>query len=166
METAAGLKQVESALSIACDRTSAMKAKLEDLLFRAQRIAAAQKSNAGNADRMFGGDLQSYRRGIKTFAGEFSGLPAALSSIERGAVRDEQAAKFATSVMRLAARLSSLLRGLHDTSILAHQHIRTADHRIEAWYLANEIEAVVAQGQGLPAIANKIVILTQAPAKT
>ena len=165
METAAGLKQVESAISIVCDRTSVMKAKLEDLLFRAQRIAAAHKSNVGSPDRTFGGDLQSYRRGMQTFAGEVSGLPTALHSIERGAAQDEQAAKLATSVMRLATRLSSLLRLLHDTSILAHQHIRTADHKIEAWYLANEIEEVVKQGQGLPAIANKIVILTQPPAK-
>ena len=166
METAAGLKQMESTLSVACDRTSAMKAKLEDLLFRAQRIAAAQRSALGVSDTMFGYDLQNYRRGIRTFSGEISGLPVALGSIERSAVYDENAVKFATAVMRLTMRLSSLLRGLHDTSILAHQHIRTADHKIEAWYLANEIEEVVMRGQGLPTVANKIVILTQTPAKT
>ena len=161
METTAGLKQMEGTLSMVCDRTRAMKAKLEDLLFRAQRIAAAQKANLGNADTMFGYDLQNYRRGVRTFSGEISGLPVVLGSIERAAVYDEKAAKFAALVMRLAMRLSSLLRGLHDTSILAHQHIRTADHKIEAWYLANEIEELVMRGQGLPTIANKIVILTQ-----
>ena len=163
MEITAGLKQMESTLSMVCDHTSAMKAKLEDLLFRAQRIAAAQKSNMGSTDTMFGYDLQHYRRSVRTFAGEISGLPVVFGSLERSAVYDDKAAKFATAVARLAMRLSSLLRGLHDTSMLAHQHIRTADHKIEAFYLANEIEELVMRGQGLPTTANKIVILTQTP---
>ena len=163
MEIVSGLKQMESTLSMVCDHTSAMKAKLEDLLFRAQRIAAAQKASMGNTDTMFGYDLQHYRRSVRAFAGEISGLPVVFGSIERSAVYDEKAAKFATAVARLSMRLSSLLRGLHDTSLLAHQHIRTADHKIEAFYLANEIEELVMRGQGLPTTANKIVILTQTP---
>jgi hypothetical protein len=165
METTAGLKQMEQTLSTVCDHTSAMKAKLEDLLFRAQRIAAAQKNGMGVSDTMFGYDLQGFRRGIRTFAGEISGLPVVLGSIERTAVYDEKAAKFAVAVSRLAMRLSSLLRGLHDTAMLAHQHIRQADHKIEAFYMANEIEEVVMRGQGLPTAANKIVMLTQTPPK-
>lgn len=165
MEITAGLKQMESTLSMVCDHTSAAKAKLEDLLFRAQRIAAAQKNGMGSSDSMFGYDLQGYRRGIRTFAGEISGLPVVFGSLERSAVYDEKAAKFATAVARLAMRLSSLLRGLHDTSLLAHQHIRSADHKIEAFYLANEIEELVMRGQGLPTVANKIVIITQTPPK-
>ena len=35
METTSGLKQMEATLSVVCDHTSAMKAKLDDLLFRA-----------------------------------------------------------------------------------------------------------------------------------
>jgi hypothetical protein len=48
-------------------------------------------------------------------------------------------------------------------SLIAHQHIRAADWKIEAWYLAQEIEEMVMKGQGLPTVANKIVIAT-APA--
>ena len=166
METIAALKQMEGTLSIVCDHTSAIKVKLEDLLFRAQRIAAAAKNNMGVTDTMFGYDLQNYRRGIRTFSGEIQSLPVALGAIERTATYDQEAAKFATAVMRLAMRLSNLLRGLHDTSILAHQHIRTADHKMEAWYLAQEIEELVMRGQGLPTVANKIVIAIQTPPKT
>ena len=166
METASGLKQMEATLSMVCDRTSAMKAKLEDLLFRAQRIAANQKAGMAVTDNMFGYDLQGYRRSVRAFSTDMSSLPVVLGSIERTAVYDEKAAKFATSVMRLAMRLTGALRGLHDTSILAHQHIRTADHKIEAWYLASEIEELLTRGQGLPTIANKIVIITQTPPKT
>ena len=163
METASGLKQMEATLSMTCDRVSAIKAKLEDLLFRAQRIAANQKLHMNSSDTMFGYDLQNFRRGVRTFAGEISSLPTMMGSIERGAVYDEKAGKFATSVMRLAMRFSNLLRGLHDTAVLAHQHIRTADHKIEAWYLSQEIEELVMRGQGLPTVANKIVVLTQTP---
>ena len=166
METSAGLKQMEATLSTVCDHTSALKAKLEDLLFRAQRIASNQKASMPVTDNMFGYDLQGYRRGIRAFSNEISSLPVVMGSIERTAVYDEHAAKFAAAVMRLAMRLSNSLRGLHDTSILAHQHIRTADHKIEAWYLASEIEDLVSRGQSLPTIANKIVILTQTPPKT
>lgn len=163
METTASLKQMEATLSVVCDHTSALKAALEDILFRAHRIASAQKAGMGVKDTMFGYDLQGYRRGIRAFSGEISGLPVALGAIERAAAFDEKASPFATAVMRLAVRLSTLLRGLHETSILAHQHIRTADHKIEAWYLANEIEELVMRGQALPAVANKIVVLTTTP---
>lgn len=165
METAAGLKHMESTLSLACDRTSALKAKLEDLLFRAQRISAAQKSNAASTDTMFGYDLQHFRREVRTFAAEIQGLPVAMGLIERAASYDDAAAKLAGTVMRQSMRLSQSLRGLHDTALLAHQHIRVADHKIEAWYLAQEIEELVSRGQGLPGVANKILVATGTPPK-
>jgi hypothetical protein len=163
MEQSSSLKQMESALSITCDKVTTIKAKLEDLLFRAQRIASNMNNGMGNNDMMFGYDLQGFRRVVRTFSGEISGLPALLGSIERTASYDVKAAKYAQSVMRLSMRLSQLLRGLHDTSLLAHQHIRTADHKIEAWYLAQDVEELVMRGQGLPTTANKIVIAINTP---
>jgi hypothetical protein len=165
MEITAGLKQMEATLSMVCDHTNAMKAKLEDLLFRAQRIAAAQKNNMGVTDTMFGYDLQHYRRSVRAFAQEVTSLPTVFGSLERAAEYDEKAAKFATSVARLSMRLSGAMRSLHDTSLLAQQHIRQSDHKIEAFYLANEIEELVMRAQGLPTTANKIVIITQTKPK-
>lgn len=166
METLAGLKQLEGQFSLVGDRVVALKAKLEDLLFRAQRIANAQKINMPNSDTMFGYDLQHFRRDVRTFAQDISGLPVLLGSLERTATYDEKAAKFAQTVMRLAVRITQSLRSLHDTAILAHQHIRTADHKIEAWYVAQEVEELVMKGQGLPTSANKIVIACSTPPKT
>lgn len=163
MEALAGLKQMEGTLSTTCDKVNAMKAKVEDLLFRAQRIANAQKNGMANNDSMFGYDLQKFRREVRAFSNEVSGLPVLLGSIATNAAPDERAAKFASSVMRLTTRLSQALRGLHDMTLLAHQHIRAADLKIEAWYLAQEIEELVMRGQGLPTVANKIVMAT-APA--
>lgn len=154
---------MESTLSITCDKVNTLKSKLEDLLFRAQRISAAQKNNMPNSDTMYGYDLQKFRRDIRTFSTEISGLPVTLGSIERTATPEAGAFKFAQAIQRLTARLSQSLRSLHDMSLIAHQHIRAADWKIEAWYLAQEIEEMVMKGQGLPTVANKIVIAT-APA--
>lgn len=163
MEVLAGLKQIEGTLSITCDKINAQKAKLEDLLFRAQRIANAQKNGMPNNDTMYGYDLQKFRREIRTFSTELSGLPVLLGSIAANATPDDRAAKFASSVARLATRMSQALRALHDLSLLAHQHIRSADLKIEAWYLAQEVEEMVMRGQGLPTVANKIVMATAVP---
>jgi len=165
METLAGPKQLEGQFSLVGDRVVAMKAKLEGLLFRAQRIANAQKIHMPNTDNMFGYDLQHFRRDVRGFAQDISGLPVLLGSLERTATYDERAAKFAQNVMRLSVRITQSLRSLHDMSVLAHQHIRTADHKIEAWYIAQEIEEIVMKGQGLPTSANKIVITCSTPPK-
>jgi hypothetical protein len=165
METSAGLKQMEAQLSIICDRVAALKGKLEDLLFRAQRIANAAKNHMQNNDSMFGYDLQHFRRDVRGFSMEVQGLPVMMGSIERTASYDEKAAKFAQGVMRQSMRLSQSLRSLHDTALLAHQHIRAADHKIEAWYAAQEIEELLMRGQSLPTSANKIVIAVSTPPK-
>jgi hypothetical protein len=73
METISACKQMESTLSITCDKVNTLKSKLEDLLFRAQRISAAQKNNMPNSDTMYGYDLQKFRRDIRTFSTEISG---------------------------------------------------------------------------------------------
>ena len=163
METLAGLKQLEGQFGLVGDKVLAIKAKLEDLLWRAQRIANSQKNGMLNPDTMFGYDLQHFRRDVRTFSTEISGLPVLLGSIERTAAYDERAVKYAQVVMRLSVRISQTLRGLHDTAILAHQHLRSADLKIEAWYLAQEIEELVMKGQGLPSAANKIIIITSTP---
>ncbi|MEK7384461.1 MAG: hypothetical protein AAB262_14395 [Elusimicrobiota bacterium] len=166
METLAGLKQLEGQFSLVGDHINALKAKLEGLLFRAQRIANAQKMHMTNPDSMFGRDLQHFRRDIRGFTQDISGLPVLLGSLERTAAYDEHVTKFAQNVLRLAVRITQSLRSLHEMSILAHQHIRTADHKIEAWYISQEIEELVMKGQGLPASANKIVIACSTPPKS
>ena len=163
MDILPGLKQLEGQFSLVGDRVIALKGKLEDLLFRAQRIANAQKTNMPNPDTMFGYDLQHFRRDIRTFSTEITSLPVVLGSLERSATYDERALKFAQSVLRLSMRISQSLRALHDTAILAHQHIRSADHKVEAWYVAQDIEQLVMKGQGLPTSANKIVIACSTP---
>lgn len=163
MDTVPALKQMEGVLSVTGDRATALKSKIEDLLFRAQRIAAAAKNNMPSTDTMFGYDLQHFRRDVRAFSQELTSLPTVMGSIERTAEYDEQAVKFATGVMRMSTRLSQIMKSLHDAALLAHQHIRANDQKIEAWYMAQEVEELAQKAQGLPATANKIVIAVSTP---
>lgn len=163
MDLVPGLKQLEGTLNLTGDRINVVKAKLEDLLFRAQKIAAAAKNNMKDNDTMYGYDLQNFRRDLRTFGMDLTALPGLLASMERVAEYDLNAAKFATGVMRASSRVANAMKTLLDMSLLAHQHIRQNDHKILAWYIAQEIEEMGQKCMGLPATANKIVILTTTP---
>jgi hypothetical protein len=163
MDLVPGLKQLEGRLAMTVDRVAAVKAKLDDLLFRALRIAAAAKNNMKDNDAMYSYDLQNFRRDIRAFGMEITTLPGLLASLERSAEYDPAAGKFATSVMRGASRVANALKSLHEMSLLAHQHIRATDQKMLAWYITQEIEEMAQKGLGMPATANKIVIAVSTP---
>lgn len=163
MDLVPGLKQLEGQLGITADRINGVKSKLEDLLFRAQKISSAAKNNMKDNDTMYGYDLQNFRRDLRTFGMDLTALPGLLAGMERSAEYDLNAARYATGVMRAASRVANSMKVLHDMSLLAHQHIRTNDHKILAWYIAQEIEEMGQKCMGLPATANKIVILCTTP---
>jgi len=165
MEQIAGLKNAEGKLSVTSDKVTALGGKLEDLLFRAQRISSAAKNGMKNNDSMFGYDLQNFRREVRTFSNDISALPNLVGTLERAATYDENAVRYAQSMMRIADRLSKNLRGLHDQACLAHSHIREAEFKVEAWYLVQEIEEMAQRGATLPTIANKVVIKVSTPDK-
>lgn len=158
MDLVPGLKQLEGQLGLTADRIAVVKSKLEDLLFRAQRISAAAKNNMKDNDSMYGYDLQNFRRDLRNFSLELLALPSQLAGMERAAEYDVAAGKFAMGVMRASSRVANAMKVLHDMSLLAHQHIRLNDQKILAWYIAQEIEEMGQKCMGLPAIANKIVI--------
>jgi|GEM_PF-3213506 len=162
MEQLRALKQMESKLSLLGDHVGVLSGKLEDLLFRAQRIAHALKDNANAkvkvADTMFGYDLQTFRRDVRAFGNDAGGLSSTLGGIEHSAQYDESSLGHAQAVMRLSDRLHKSLGVLLDKAVLAHQHIREAEHKVEAWYMVQEVEALAQQAQVLPGIANKLLI--------
>ena len=163
MEQLSGLKQAEGKLSIIGDRIAGYQAKIEDILFRAQKIANSAKNGFKSTDNMFGYDLQSLRGDMRNFGHEISALPNLVGSLERAASYDEKCLRFAQSVMRIADRVSKGLRMLHTNASLAHQHIKDADHRIMAWFIVQEIEEMASKAQVLPTIANKVVIKVSTP---
>lgn len=166
MEQRSALKMAESSMTLAADRVSALGGKLEDLFFRAQRLASAEKNGIKSNDSMFGADLQNFRRDIRNFKAEAESLPAMLSNIERTAVYDEESTKAAQSLARICARVSKALKALSDQAYLAHGHIRAADHKIEAWYLCQELEEMASKGQTIPTICNKLILKVSDPKET
>ena len=132
MEQLKGLRQMESTLSLVSDHVSVLSSRLEALVFRAQRIAHAMKDGRQEPDMMFGYDLQNFRRDVRTFGNEIGGLGTTLGSISRAAQYDEESVAHAQSVMRVCDRLQRALAALRDQSQLAHQHIRQAEHKMEA----------------------------------
>ena len=163
MEQMNALRQTESTLSLINGKISAIAAKLEDLVFRAQRIATAKKTNQVCPDTMFGYDLQNFRGEIRRFGQEVEGLPNTIGTIERSAVPNEDSVKHAQTILRLVTHLSQALRNLHDQALITHQAIRESDFKIQAWYLVQEIEQLAQRGQSLPTAANRVVLAVAPP---
>ncbi|MHB2027004.1 MAG: hypothetical protein ACYCPQ_10300 [Elusimicrobiota bacterium] len=163
MEQDSALKQAESALSISADRASVLQSKLEEILFRAQRLSNAVKNGLKTPDYMFGYDLQHFRRDVRAFGIELAGLANIIGGIERAAVYSEQAIGRARAVMRLTERLNRAMHTFQEMTLLAQSHIREADHKIEAWHLAQEVDQMVQKTQPLPMTANKALIKISTP---
>lgn len=162
MEQGKALRQLEGNLSLVGDHISVLSGKLEDLLFRAQRIAHELKNDGKNkvkvADTMFGYDLQNFRRDARSFGNEAAGLSSVFGGLEHGASRDESSVMHAQSVMRLADRVRKGVGVLLDKAVLAHQYMREAEHKVEAWYMIQELEALAQTTQVLPGMANKVLL--------
>jgi hypothetical protein len=163
MEIVRSLRQVEGSLGIICDRVAVQSARLDDLLFRAQRIAMNVKNGHKNPDMMYGSDLQHFRQEIRRFGFEIAALPNQVGAIERIASFSEESLKPAQSLMRVCERLSREVKSLHDKAILAHQHMREAEYKIEAWYLIQDIQEMIQRAQSLPNAANRIVLRVSSP---
>ena len=158
MEQQRALKDLEGVISLLCDHASALLGKLEGLLFRAQRMAHAGKDNIGVGDMMFGYDLRNFRQELRNFSQEIDALSARIGMMARTAVFEESAVACAQAVMRLVERLHRAVVALHDQALLAHQHIRRTEYKMEAWYLVQESDNLESLSQGLPASANKLII--------
>ncbi len=158
MDLVPGLKLLEVELGITADHIAGVSAKLEDLLFRTQKIANAVKQKKPHYDTMYAYDLQNFRRDLRTFGMEIMSFPIRLSALERQAGYDPAATKLAANVMRATSRFSNSLKTLEDMARLTQQHIHDPEHKIIAFYIAQEIEELALKGMSLPTIANKILI--------
>ena len=153
-------KQTEGRLGIVGDKVSQLSAKLEDLSMRARKIGNQLKEKGKTTDSMFGNDLQIYRRDVRAFAMEAVTLSAQLGNIEREMTNQlvPGVDKQAQALMRLAGRVAKAIQALHSTALMAHQLMKEPEHRIQGFYIVQEVEEMVQKTQGLPNIAQKIVL--------
>ena len=162
MEPWEGAAEAENRLSLAADHVHSLSCRLEDLLFRAQRVAHALKRNAPSHDRMFGEDLNALRRDVRAFNNELEEILRVLTGLARPGPYKEEYSRHAQTVNNRSHLLVNAVAALHEQALLAHQHIRQADHRSEAWYLTQEAERLVEQCQPFPSITTQIVIWANA----
>ena len=165
MDSIQSIKQASGNFQLLNDKASVLSAKLQDLAFRAQRIASAKRSGSTSQDHMFGYDLQTFRREARAFNNEIASLPAQLNMVQRLAVVDEGAVKHATELLRWAITLNKALTALCDLSHFAHGHVRQADAKVEAWFVVQELEQLAEQSKVLPKAANTILTSVPPPSK-
>ncbi|MDD5628732.1 MAG: hypothetical protein PHU21_06685 [Elusimicrobia bacterium] len=158
------IKDAQDALSRASERGRALSGKLEDLVFRAQRIARAIKNGTQVPDSMFGRDLKEFRLDIRSYGTELSGLPNVLTGVAQSARLDPGAKAPAQAISQLSQQIHENLLALEDQGQLASQHIRGAEYKSEMGYLYAEIHGLLVRAQDLPSIADQIVLQAKAAA--
>ncbi|MCX5796062.1 MAG: hypothetical protein NTY77_11255 [Elusimicrobia bacterium] len=151
------IKEAQDALSRASEHGRALSRKLEDLVFRAQRIARALKNGTSVPDSMFARDLKEFRLDIRNFGTELGVLPNALAGVAQSARLDPGAGAPAQAISQLSQQIHDNMLALEDQGQLASQHLRGAEYKSDMGYLFAEIHGLVVRAQGLPAIADQIV---------
>jgi hypothetical protein len=153
-------KQAEGKLALVGDKTTHMLAKLEDICTRARKISNQLKEKGKTTDSMFGTDLGIFRRDCRSFGMEVITLSSTLSGILRDLTNESEPGheKASQALMRVAGRISKGIAVLRDTAMMAHQLMKEPDHRIQAFYINQELTEMVDKTQGLPNIAQKIVL--------
>ena len=121
-------------LIVIYDRCGVFHGRIEDLMFRAQRIASALKMNAGGKDPDFESDLKLFRNDLKKFRFE---VEEALSAVR--ALSEEGYKSFNSRLIGLHGRFN----GLADYVALAHQRMPMPDSRLEAWYCLREVSEMI-----------------------
>ncbi|MFA6316186.1 MAG: hypothetical protein WC943_02120 [Elusimicrobiota bacterium] len=157
------LHTLETSLTMLGSRASTFQGKLEDLLFRAQKMAQKAKNNLPETDTMYSYDVQHLRHQLRDLSNQVETLPTAVGELERIAVPDAATNGPAQSVSRLATTLGRSLALLHEHALLAAQHIRSAEHKVEAWYLVQETEQMSEKAKATAGVTQRLALKT-APA--
>lgn len=152
------IKLLEERVVLATDHARARQAAAEDLAFRAQRVGSAIKNGSPVRDRMFGDDLQLFRKGLVVFAPELLELPNVVSRLDREARPDAEALRAMQGLLRAVNILQKEMRGLQAGAFLAHQHIRNTTYKVESIYIGLELERMTQKTDLLPQACGIIIL--------
>jgi hypothetical protein len=155
------LKQVAQTLDDFSNKLKVMHARCEDVQFRAQRLASWLKNQtnirATPPDRAFPDDLKALRRDLKRAIQEFDFVPGWLARIERAAEPQPDALDFAVKITRSASQFQQMVMTLLSPIQIAHNHLKVAELKIDAWFLAQDIEAWGKEIVAVPLRCHKIL---------
>ncbi|MFA6317709.1 MAG: hypothetical protein WC943_09855 [Elusimicrobiota bacterium] len=134
------------------DKVSAMQARSEDLLFRAQRWANAVRNKTSYRDQMFPDDLQLLRRATRTFIQECTTLPSMMDWLERDVSYDPdpRALERIRSLLKVATQFEKDLANFNDVNRHLHHFVPLPELKVDVWYQVQEIEVIYDKVKGYP----------------
>ena len=147
------------------DRVGLLQTRMEDLLFRAQRVSNAIRNNQKMRDGLFADDLQTARRAIRSFLQDASAIPGLLDWLDRETSYSPLLLIRARSLLSLATRFQKETSNLTETARMLHNSIIKPEDKIDAWYVTQELETGAQKFQGFPfLISSRIVSKLSTPA--
>ena len=139
------IKRILQTLDEFTGKVKVIYARCEDIQFRAQRLENWFKNQtnprARPPDRPFPDDLKVLRREIKHIIQEFDYVPLWLAKAERATVAQPDALDLATRLSRSASAFQQVVMGLLAPLQVTYNHLKVAEWKIDAWFLAQEVEA-------------------------
>lgn len=143
-------KLLEEKFTEFSDKISGLQGRLEDLLFRAQRLANALKRNQGAQDILFKDDLELLRRATRTFVNDATILPEMVEWLDREAHFDPDDVAPIRTLLAQASQVQKDMAGLCEQCRMLHQFIPEAELRIQAWYMVQDLEGIGHKFQMFP----------------
>lgn len=146
------------------DKAGLLQSRLEDLYFRAIRIANALKNKQKNRDALFGEDLTLLRRAVRAYSQDCLNLPGLMDWLEREAHYAPDLAESAGALLKVVSALQKTTLAFCEQARLLHQYIHDADAKMEAWYAVQDMEIVAQKIQTYPLlISGRIMAKLTAP---
>ena len=129
------------------DRCGALHGRLEDLLFRAQRIALAEKRERKNPDHFFHEDLIIFRNDVRESRQEIGELAAEAAAVASSLLQNHGNRKRLEIVSILARQIHASLASLSEYASLAYQRMPERADRIQSWYCLGDINEMIKSAQ-------------------
>ena len=163
-------KQVLQTLDEFTNKIKATHSRCEDVQARAHKLETWFKNQTSTRaippDRVFPDDLKLLRRDIKRLIQEFNFVPGWLAKIERATVPQPEITDLAVKLTRSASMFQQVVMTLLAPIQIAHNHLKVAEWKIDAWFLAQEIEAWGKETVAVPLRCHKILLKTNPLDKT
>jgi hypothetical protein len=155
-------KQVLQTLDEFTSKIKATHSRCEDIQARAHKLETWFK-NQTNAravppDRVFPDDLKLLRRDVKRLIQEFNFVPGWLAKVERATAPQPDITDLAVKLTRSASQFQQVVMTLLSPIQIAHNHLKVAEWKIDAWFLAQEIEAWGKETVAIPLRCHKILL--------
>lgn len=169
MELNSTVLLVEDRIHKVSDHLKFLQVKMEDYVFRAQRLVTAIKAGIPIKDKGFGEDMLILRKELITFGADVIDLPNMIGRLEMDAryeadeLKRFQQVNMVQVVHRETMGLQKEMQNLSGTAGLLHQHARQTPFVQESMYIGIEIEKMVERTDRLPMRVHKAVLALSNP---